>query len=118
MALSQSDFQVRFTAGAGWQESVDVPLPINLGGSQKVAAIREAPLAVPMSDRVLALTGEATSRFTVDRDNSLIFSGEFDVREIALNHGVASGFLAIAYPCSDFDELRGSIGYMDYVGGV
>lgn len=96
----------------------DVPVLIDLGGSQKPAAIRGAPLGVPMSDRVIIVTCELTPRLTSDQDDNLIFVGGFDVTEVALNHRTESGFLAMAYPCSDFDELSRSIGNMDYVAQV
>lgn len=114
--FQSSALQFAPDAGAASEDGTDVQLLIDDGASRKLAAIRGAPGDAPLSDRVLAVTCEVTPPLTIDRDDNLIFLGGFDLAEVALNHGVESGFLAMAYPCSDFEGLCQSIGHMDFVG--
>ncbi len=51
----------------------------------------------------------------LSEDNAphLIFVGGFDSTVVALNHSVDTEFLAFAYPCSDFKQLKERIGCID-----
>lgn len=64
-------------------------------------------------DVVLFLAVEETPLFSEDNSPQLIFLGGFDPTAVALNHSVDTEFLAFAYPCSDFKQLRERIGCVD-----
>lgn len=112
--FSTNAFRVSPPPGREWSEGTDVPLMTDFDGIQRPALARGPLLGTPMDDRVIVLTAELLPTFATDREDSLTFIGGFDVNEIALNHAHETGFLGMAYPCSDFDELQRAIGDMDY----
>ncbi len=71
------------------------------------------PEGEPFDDFVLFLAIEETPWLSEDEAPQLIFFGGFDHSSIALNHATDTEFLAFAYPCSDFGELRERIGCID-----
>ena len=64
-------------------------------------------------DVVLFLGVEETPLLSEDNAPHLIFFGGFDPTVIALNHLIDTEFLAFAYPCSDFKQLKERIGCID-----
>ena len=84
-----------------------------LKGVPRVGLFVAPPEGEPFDDIVLFLAVEETQWLSEDKAPHLIFVGGFDPTSIAINHSVDTEFLAFAYPCSDFNQLRERIGCID-----
>lgn len=85
-------------------------------GVARVGLFVAPPEGEPFDNIVLFLAIEETQWLSEDKAPHLIFVGGFDPAPIALNHSVDTEFLAFAYPCSDFKQLRERIGCIDLTG--
>lgn len=83
------------------------------GGVTRVGLFVAPPEGERFDDVVLFLAVEETPLLSKDNAPHLIFVGGFDPSVVALNHSVDTEFLAFAYPCSDFNQLRERIGSID-----
>lgn len=82
-------------------------------GVARVGLFVAPPEGQLFDDVVLFLAVEETPLLSEDNVPQLIFVGGFDPTAIALNHSVDTEFLAFAYPCSDFKQLKERIGCID-----
>jgi hypothetical protein len=82
-------------------------------GVVRVGLFVAPPEGETFDDVVLFLAIEETTLLSEDKAPHLIFLGGFDPTAIVLNHTVNTEFLAFAYPCSDFEQLKERIGCID-----
>ena len=82
-------------------------------GVARVGLFVAPPEGELFDDVVLFLGIEETPLLSEDNAPHLIFVGGFDSTVVALNHSVDTEFLAFAYPCSDFKQLKERIGCID-----
>lgn len=75
------------------------------------------PAGAQFEDVTLFVTVQPMPAISEEMTAQLIFFGGFDPTSIALNHAKDTEFLAFAYPCSDFEALKHSIGTIDFVPG-
>lgn len=73
-----------------------------------------APLeGEPFDNIALFLAIEENPWLSEEKGPQLLFFGGFDPPSIALNHLNDTEFLAFAYPCSEFEQLKKFIGCID-----
>lgn len=82
-------------------------------GVTRVGLFVAPPEGEPFDDTVLFLAVEETPWLSDDKAPHLIFIGGFDPVSIAINHSLDTEFLAFAYPCADFAQLKDRIGCID-----
>lgn len=86
---------------------------IQIGGIDRQGLLVAPPVGMKFDDFVLFISPEGIPPISDDKSAQLTFLGGFDPTSIALNHTHDTGFLAFAYPCSNFEALKKSIGSID-----
>lgn len=72
------------------------------------------PLGTPYSQFGFFMAPEEMAPLSTADDPCLIFLGGFDPADLALDHSKETSFLVLKYPCLNPDELRASIGAIDF----
>lgn len=85
-------------------------------GKMRQGLFVASPAGTPFDDMVLFLAFEEIPWLNEAKDSQLLFLGAFDTHEQALDHSRDTEFIAFAYPCSDFEQLKQRIGSIDFTG--
>ncbi|MFC0696408.1 hypothetical protein, partial [Paraburkholderia humisilvae] len=92
-----------------------IPVIRTADGVNRPGLLVLPPDGAPFDDVALFVTVQPMPAISEEMTAQLIFLGGFDPASIALNHAKDTEFLAFAYPCSDFEALKHSIGAIDFV---
>lgn len=83
-------------------------------GKTQEGFLISSPMSYPLSDHILLVTCEWIPRLSKD-STALTFIGGFDPLEVINNYMVDTKFLALAYPITNYEELKERIGSIDFV---
>lgn len=89
-----------------------VPVETN-SGEKGVAFLVGDPIRRE-HEKIMLITGKAIPRLDKNTDTALTFIGGFDHVEIINNTNLGTTFLALAYPVSDYNEMRKKLGTVDF----
>jgi hypothetical protein len=90
---------------------------VSLDGTSRPAFLLAAPVGWKAEKRAIVLTCEAIPPLTSEPGSHLTFIGGFDGPSIVDDLSASTSFLALSYPCSDYDRFRRIIGTVDLSGG-
>lgn len=83
-------------------------------GKTYVAFLLSPPTQNPMQDFALLMTCEPVPKLNSDEQTCLTFIGGFDPPSVINNLDVDTKMLALSYPAVSYDELKESIGSIDW----
>jgi hypothetical protein len=92
-----------------------IPIIRMSDGIDRAGLIVAPPEGLPFDEFALFFTIQPMPAIATEMASQLLFLGGFDPTSVALNHAKDTEFLAFAYPCSEYETLKNSIGTIDFV---